>query len=155
MLFKLSNTKFESLFFRKNYMKYPLNKKQLQEYDLDNISKDRINHTFYGRAPCHDLYVHLYTPSICPKMKINTLEEWIDRIIEELCYDFPQHLYYTFYSRKYVFTPVYIPLSNIILLTDEEDNSVAMNALIEKLNPLFIDCKITSNPKTLYITIEW
>lgn len=139
-------------------MKYPISKKELQEYDLDNISDDRIKHTFHGLAPCHDFHTHLYNPSVCPERKEYSFDGDIQMIVDELCYDFPQHLCYAFYSKKYIFTPIYVALSKIQVVDGTIGSSVKktiMDAIIDKLKGLFIDCLINTDKTYSYIYIDW
>jgi hypothetical protein len=140
-------------------MKYPISKNDLENYNIDNISHDRMNHTFHGSLACHDFHTHLYHPSKCNSTKEYSFDGDIQMVVEEICYDFPQHLYYTFYSKKYIFIPVYIAISKIKVLDESigtnEKKKIIMEAVINKLKLLFIDCSIATDKTNSYIYIQW
>ena len=137
-------------------MNYPVTRKQLQTYDPER--KKDTNIYFHGALPCHDFQTHL--KQYCA-LNRPTFEGDIQRVVEELCYDFPEHLYHTCYSKKYVFIPIHNNLSSIAAVDDGEpvylngQKRVVMNAILEKLKEVFIDCSIATDKTYSYVYIDW
>jgi hypothetical protein len=138
-------------------MNYPVTRKELQDYDIEK--KKDLTVRFYDSYPCHDFITHLNDRS-CPRNQPG-FEGDIQRVVEELCYDFPEHLYHTVYAKKYTFVPIYNSFWRIKVVDELgvvdpiQQKKKVIDAVISKLNEVFIDCDITTDKTNSYIFIQW
>ncbi len=126
-------------------MKFPITRQELQQHNAPIVELVQFNS---GAKMLEDAYQLQFNASI-------------DQMIQELCEQFEDNKIEAYKEQQFIYRPVLRSLEAIVVRNDKgivmpnEQKQIVMNALVEKVRPLFVDCNVLVSPLNTSIIVDW